>query len=67
MGTLIVGAIVVNVVHWDEGVHFYRPSVIITDLSLSLLLTVLIGALGVLISLRTQTVQEASQLLMGRS
>ena len=33
---LAVGAIVVNVTQWGEGIHFYRPSVIITDLSISL-------------------------------
>jgi ABC-2 type transport system permease protein len=61
--TLLLGLVTVNVVHWDGRVLFYDPTVLGAVVSLSLLTAVLATGVGVFISLRAKTVQEAQQLL----
>ena len=62
---LLVGAAVANAVSWQGSVAFYRPFVLLVDLGVALLVGGLIGSAGVLISLRSETVQGATQALMG--
>ena len=54
----------VNVAHWSGRVLFYGPTILAADLSISFLVAVLTASLGVLFSLRSQTVQQAQQTLM---
>ncbi len=61
---LLVSLVMVNVTHWDGQVLFYTPIMVLANVALSLLLAGLVASLGVLISLRAATVQEAQQNLM---
>jgi ABC-2 type transport system permease protein len=61
---LSLSVIVVNVAHWEGQILFYTPTILLADLSLSLLMCTLIASTGVIVSLRSETVQEASQRLM---
>ncbi len=61
---LLVSLVMVNVTHWDGQVLFYTPIMVLANVALSLLLADLVASLGVLISLRAATVQEAQQNLM---
>lgn len=58
------GLIVVNAAHWDGGIMFYTPTMATANIFLSLLVAGLMAAGGVLISLRSATVQGATQALM---
>ncbi|MDM7998673.1 MAG: ABC transporter permease, partial [Dehalococcoidia bacterium] len=65
---LLVALITVNIanaVHGDGGASFYSWQILLADLGLSLLLAVVVSGAGILISLRSATVQEAQQILMG--
>ena len=61
---LLVSLVMVNVTHWDGQVLLYTPTMALANVALSLLLASLVAGLGVLISLRAATVQEAQQTLM---
>ena len=61
---LLVSLVMVNVTHWDGQVLLYTPIMVLANVALSLLLAGLVAGLGVLISLRAATVQEAQQSLM---
>jgi len=61
---LIVSLVVVNLLHWDGQVMFYKPIVALADVAVSLLIAGLVANLGVLISLRSETAQGAQQALM---
>ncbi len=61
---LLVSLVMVNVTHWDGQVLFYTPIMTLANAALSLLLASLVAGIGVLISLRAATVQEAQQSLM---
>jgi len=61
---LLVSLVMVNVTHWDGQVLLYTPTMALANAALSLLLASLVAGLGVLISLRAATVQEAQQTLM---
>jgi ABC-2 type transport system permease protein len=61
---LIVSLVVVNLLHWDGQVMFYKPIVALADVAVSLLIASLVANLGVLISLRSETAQGAQQALM---
>jgi ABC-2 type transport system permease protein len=61
---LLVSLVMVNVVHWDGQVLLYTPIMALANVAFSLLLASLVAGLGVLISLRATTVQEAQQKLM---
>jgi ABC-2 type transport system permease protein len=61
---LLVSLVMVNVVHWDGQVLLYTPIMGLANVAFSLLLASLVAGLGVLISLRAMTVQEAQQKLM---
>ena len=57
--------ITVNLTTEGSGLLLYQPNVLLANIILSLLLSSLFCGVGVLISLRSDTVQEASQTLMG--
>ncbi len=64
---LLVSLVTVNIanaVQGDGGFLFYSWRMLMADLGLSLLLAVTVSGAGVLISLRSSTVQEAQQILM---
>jgi ABC-2 type transport system permease protein len=56
--------VTVNIVHWDGHVMFYSLTMGLGDVALSFLVATLGAAIGVLISLRAATVQEAQQIMM---
>jgi ABC-2 type transport system permease protein len=58
---LFLALITVNVVHWDGQLLFYKPIVLFADTLISLLVAGFCAAVGVFISLRAATVQEAQQ------
>jgi len=61
---LLLSLVAANVAHWDGEIFLYRPPVALADLASSFLLATLTAGVGVLISLRSATVQEATQTLM---
>jgi len=62
---LALSLIVANLVAWQGYFVFYPPVLLITDVMTSLLMSGVVASLGVLISLRSATVQGAQQALMG--
>jgi ABC-2 type transport system permease protein len=62
---LVVSLIAANLVAWQGHFVFYAPLLAVSDVVVSLLMSGLTGSLGVLISLRSATVQGAQQALMG--
>ncbi len=60
---LVIGLIVVNATQWTGNIGFYEPQVLMADLCLGLLISTLTASLGVLVSLRSKSVQEAQQVL----
>lgn len=61
---LFVGLITANIAAWDGQVVFYKLSVFIANISISLLFALLTAGAGVLFSLRAESVQQAQQSLM---
>jgi ABC-2 type transport system permease protein len=61
---LLVSLVMVNVTQWDGQLLFYTPIMALANITLSLLMASFVAGLGVLISLRAATVQEAQQTLM---
>jgi hypothetical protein len=53
-----------NVGQWTGTLVLYSPSVAATNLALAFLMSTLCAGTGVLVSMRSQTVQEAAQRLM---
>jgi len=62
---LALGLVTVNIAHWDGQLMFFTPGIALSNVALSLVMAVFMADLGVLISLRSATVQGATQLLMG--
>ena len=61
---LLLALVTVNVKHWDGQILLYSPKVAAADVVVSFLIAALAASAGVLISLRSATVQEAQQTLM---
>jgi ABC-2 type transport system permease protein len=61
---LILGLVVANASDWQGHVVFYRPIVLSIDILAGLLVALLTGTAGILISLRSATAQGASQALI---
>jgi ABC-2 type transport system permease protein len=61
---LLVSLVMVNITYWDGQVLFFTPIMTLANVAISLLLASLVAGIGVLISLRASTVQEAQQSLM---
>ena len=60
----LLGLVTVNVVHWDGRLLLYSPRIALVAVGLSLLVAVFVAGVGIFISLRAATVQEATQTLM---
>jgi ABC-2 type transport system permease protein len=56
--------VVVNLLEWGNGFRFYQPAIFIINILLSWLVSGMVASLGVLISLRSPTVQSAAQTLI---
>jgi len=61
--TILLGLVTVNVAHWEGKLLLLTPTIALADLALSFLLATLATGAGILISLRSKTVQEAQQTL----
>jgi ABC-2 type transport system permease protein len=64
LAVLLMSLATVNIAHWDGELLLYTPTIVFADLVLSFLLATLFSGAGVLISMRSETVQQASQILM---
>jgi len=61
---ILLGLVTVNVAHGEGHVLLYSPTVAVVDVVLSFLVATFVAGVGILISLRSSTVQAAQQLLM---
>jgi ABC-2 type transport system permease protein len=61
---LVMSLVIVNILVWNGKFQFYPLSILLPDLGLGLLFSGLMVTLGILISLRSATVQSAQQMLM---
>jgi len=64
LSVLLVGLVVLNVGQWSGRLVLYTPTVIFTNLTLAFVMSTLCAGTGVLVSMRSQTAQEAAQRLM---
>ena len=63
LAAILLGLVTVNVAHWQGKLLLLTPTIALADLGLSFLLATLAAGAGVVISLRSETVQEAMQTL----
>jgi ABC-2 type transport system permease protein len=61
---ILLALLTVNAAHWEGHVLLYSPAIVVADVVLSFLLAAFVAGVGILISLRSATVQAAQQLLM---
>lgn len=61
---LLISLVMVNLLTWDGQLKFYETSIFWINLAVSLLAVGLVSNLGILISLRSPTVQNAAQMIM---
>jgi ABC-2 type transport system permease protein len=61
---LFMSLAIVNMLLWNGKFQFYQMSILLANLGLGLLFSGLMVSLGILISLRSATVQSAQQVLM---
>lgn len=61
---LLLGLVTANIALWDGHLIFYKPTIFLADLVISLLIALLLAGAGVLFSLRAESVQQAQQSLM---
>jgi len=61
---LLVSLGMVNILDWNGSIQFYSMNMLWTNLAASLLMSGLVANLGILISLRSPTVQNAAQMVM---
>jgi ABC-2 type transport system permease protein len=61
---LLFSLVVVNILEWEGGFQIYQTSILQMDLAASLLMSGMVASLGLLISLRAQTVQSAAQTIL---
>ena len=61
---LFVSLVVVNIVYWQGQILFFKGTILLLNVVLSLLLSALMASLGVFISLRADRVQSAQQSLI---
>ena len=61
---LLVSLIVVNLLEWGGRFQIYQPFILIVNLTSSLLMSGMVANLGILISLRSRSVQSAAQTIM---
>jgi len=60
---ILLGLVAVNIAHGEGRLLLLTPTIALTDLALSFLMATLATGAGILISLRSETVQEAAQTL----
>ncbi len=63
LAAILLGLVTVNVAHGEGRLLLLTPTIALADLALSFLLATLATGAGILISLRSKTVQEAQQTL----
>jgi len=61
---ILLALLTVNAAHWQGHVLLYSPAIVVADVVLSFLLAVFVAGVGILISLRSASVQSAQQLLV---
>jgi ABC-2 type transport system permease protein len=61
---LLMSLVIVNILIWNGKFQFYPLSILLADLGLGALFSGLMVTLGILVSLRSATVQSAQQMLM---
>lgn len=61
---LLVSLGVVNILNWGDGFQIYRLDILLVNFFGSLLMSGMVASLGILISLRSPTVQSAAQTIM---
>jgi ABC-2 type transport system permease protein len=61
---LLISLLVVNILAWGSGFKVYEPMIYGINIVLSLLVSGMVASLGILISLRSPTVQSAAQAIM---
>jgi len=61
---LVVSLAMVNIFTWNGRIQSYQAAILWIDLAASLLMSGMVANLGILISLRSPTVQNAAQTLM---
>jgi ABC-2 type transport system permease protein len=61
---LLVSLVAVNIAHPEGGILLFDPVIALADAVLSFLVATLTASAGVIVSIRSATVQEASQTLM---
>lgn len=60
----VLSLVVINLTHWQGHLLFFTPPIALGMLAMSLLMALLTAGLGVFVSLRAATVQQAAQILM---
>ncbi len=63
LAAILLGLVTVNIAHGEGRLLLLTPTIALADLALSFLLATLSAGAGVLISLRSETVQQAAQTL----
>ncbi|HEY98314.1 MAG TPA: ABC transporter permease [Dehalococcoidia bacterium] len=61
---LLLGLIIANATGWEGQIILFPPIIALADVVVSLLLAAIMASLGVFISLKSATVQGATQMLM---
>jgi ABC-2 type transport system permease protein len=64
LAVLLMSLVPVNLAHGEGKILFFTPTLALGNLALSFVLSTLCASAGVLVSLRSETVQEAAQTLM---
>jgi ABC-2 type transport system permease protein len=62
--SMLLALVIVNATHWQGHVLFYSQAIVVADVVLSFLVAVFVAGVGILISLRSASVQAAQQLLL---
>lgn len=65
MMVLVLGLITANIFHWNDELLLYTAGNLTVTLTVSVLMSVFVASLGVILSLGSETVQEATQTLAG--
>ena len=61
---LLISLGMVNILQWDGHLRLYQANIFWINMAISLLVVGLVSNLGILLSLRSQTVQSAAQMIM---
>ena len=61
---LLISLGMVNLLDWEGHLRFYQPAIFWSNMAVSLLVVGLVSNLGILLSLRSPTVQNAAQMIM---